>query len=694
MAKRLGMKRITILLLLAFGICWGLLAYQRVPPLERIERIALDWQTSWMRREVSGERPILIAIGERSLALLGQWPWPRSQHARLVERLASARIVAFDILFSEKGQGDLEFAKAIRSHGRVILASHAMRTSWQDLPRLVLPVAELLDACRDIGLTNVGADIDGTLRFLWPILATENGSFQSLPIAVGQASCGKAELAASSDSGGYSMRFCGNQFFADKENRVWLDLVPGDHDSYEYVDVLAGRVPESAFQDRVIFVGMTAAGLGDVYALPHRSGSQMVPGVIYNIEAYQALRSGLTHMRASPLTEAALATALALVGGLLALLLPPGRSILFALGLVQSLALGAFMSLHGSLWLGIVGPELALGGTYMGFLAARSMRMHSLNRVHRFSLRHIHDLLGSSLCKNFDTYLRENWDALGGRLGMVLLHTCLAEAQLPRQLRSKATPNAITVFSCGYEGQKHVMLIPLAGGEATGGYCVVGWRKRCEPQISYAIGTTMLSWHWYFTMLEHAERLNENLVGTIRAICSALDVRDVVSGKHSERVSAGVARFLDRLAMDRQTRMDIHFGALIHDIGKIGIPDGILNKTSSLSPEEFEAIKQHPLIGCQILASVPLPQTVVRGMLEHHERYDGKGYPHGLKGEEISLAARIIAVVDVFDALSNDRPYRKAMSKAEAIEVLEGARGTQLDPELVDIFVSILRGEG
>ena len=685
------MKQTTILLLFVLSICWSLLAYQRVPALERIERIALDWQTSWMRRDVSGDRPVLIAIGERSLALLGQWPWPRSQHARLVERLASARIVAFDILFSEKGQGDLEFAKAMRSHGRVILASHAMRTSRQDLPRLVPPVAELLDACRDIGLTNVGADIDGTLRFLWPILATESGAFQSLPIAVGQVTCGKAELTASSDAGGYSMRFCGNQFFADKENRVWLDLVPGDHDTYEYVDVLAGRVPESAFQERVIFVGMTAAGLGDVYALPHRSGSQMVPGVIYNIEAYQALRSGLTLMRASPLTEAALAMALALVGGLLALLLSPSRSILFALGLVLSLALGAFMSLHGRLWLGIVGPELALGGTYMGFLATRSMRMHSLNRVHRFSLRHIHDLLGSSLCKGFDTYLRENWEALGGRLGMVLLHANLPEAELPKQLQSKASPNSITVFPCGYEGQKNIMIIPLTRGEVTGGYCVVGWRKRCEPQIPYAIGTTLLSWHWYFTMLEHAERLNEYLVGTIRAICNALDVRDVISGKHSERVSAGVAKLLERLAMDRQTRMDIHFGALIHDIGKIGIPDNILNKTGSLSPEEFEAIKQHPLIGSQILASVPLPQTVVRGMLEHHERYDGKGYPYGLKGEEISLAGRIIAVVDVFDALSNDRPYRKAMAKAEAIEILEGGRGTQLDPELVDIFVSILR---
>ncbi|MEG6550505.1 CHASE2 domain-containing protein [Desulfocurvibacter africanus] len=688
------MKRISISFLFVLSICWGLLAYQRVPPLERIERIALDWQTSWMRWEVSGERPMLIAIGERSLSLLGQWPWPRSRHARLVERLASARIVAFDILFSEKGQGDLEFANAMRIHGRVILASHAMRTPAQGLPRLVPPVAELLDACRDIGLTNVGADIDGTLRFLWPILATEDGAFQSLPIAVGQVSCGKAELMASSASGSYSMRLCGNRFIADKENRVWLDLVPEDYDSYEYVDVLAGRVPEATFQDRVIFVGMTAAGLGDVYALPHRSGSQMVPGVIYNIEAYQALRSGLTLMRASPLTEAALVMVLALVGGLLALLLPPGRSILLALGLVLLLGLGAVVSLHGRLWLGIVGSELALGGTYMGLLAARSMRMHSLNRVHRFSLKHIHDLLGSSLCKDFDTYLRDNWDALGGRLGMVLLHTNLPEAELPKQLQSKASPNSITVFSCGYEGQKHIMLIPLADGEATGGYCVVGWRKRCEPQIPYAIGTTMLSWHWYFTMLEHAERLNENLVGTIRAICSALDVRDVISGKHSERVSAGVGKFLERLQMDRQTRMDIHFGALIHDIGKIGIPDNILNKTGSLSPEEFEAIKQHPLIGSQILASVPLPQAVVRGMLEHHERYDGKGYPHGLKGEEISLAARVIAVVDVFDALSNDRPYRKAMSKAEAIEVLEGARGTQLDPELVDIFVSILRGEG
>ncbi|MCG2761774.1 MAG: HD domain-containing protein, partial [Candidatus Atribacteria bacterium] len=139
----------------------------------------------------------------------------------------------------------------------------------------------------------------------------------------------------------------------------------------------------------------------------------------------------------------------------------------------------------------------------------------------------------------------------------------------------------------------------------------------------------------------------------------------------------------------------IEVAAVLHDIGKIGVQESILNKPEKLDDEEWKEVRRHPEFSYKILKEVNFPWDVKPIIYAHHERYDGKGYPSGLKGEKISLGARILAVADTFAAMTSDRAYRKGLSKEAAIEELKRVAGTQLDPKITEVFIEILRsGEG
>ncbi|MBA2339782.1 MAG: HD domain-containing protein [Pyrinomonadaceae bacterium] len=175
---------------------------------------------------------------------------------------------------------------------------------------------------------------------------------------------------------------------------------------------------------------------------------------------------------------------------------------------------------------------------------------------------------------------------------------------------------------------------------------------------------------------------------TIEALAVTINAKDEVTHEHVLRVqiySAGVARLLGCSGSEIEA---LRAGALLHDIGKIAVPDYILHKPGKFTADEFEKMKMHTIVGAQILGRVEFPYPVVPIVRSHHERWDGKGYPDGLKGEEIPLTARILSVVDCFDALREDRPYRKGLSREEAIKLIMEGSGTQYDPRVVGTFVT------
>jgi putative nucleotidyltransferase with HDIG domain len=175
----------------------------------------------------------------------------------------------------------------------------------------------------------------------------------------------------------------------------------------------------------------------------------------------------------------------------------------------------------------------------------------------------------------------------------------------------------------------------------------------------------------------------------LEALLAALDTRDTETEGHSERVAAYTMLIAQRLNLSEEELPHIERGALLHDIGKIGVPDHILYKPGPLTPDEWEIMKQHPVVGYKMCMKIEMLRPAAPIVLHHHERWDGKGYPYGLSGEEIPLGARIFAIADTLDAMTSDRPYRKALSFAQAREEIERCAGAQFDPELVKVFLSV-----
>lgn len=185
------------------------------------------------------------------------------------------------------------------------------------------------------------------------------------------------------------------------------------------------------------------------------------------------------------------------------------------------------------------------------------------------------------------------------------------------------------------------------------------------------------------------KRLEDSYKSSVSALSNAVDARDTYTAGHSSRVTKIALLLSKELNMSEENMRILENAALFHDIGKIGIPDRILNKNGKLTKEEYELIKKHPDIGVSILENVDFLTGALPIIRHHHERFCGNGYPSGIKGEEIPLGARIIAIADTYDAMTTDRPYRKAFDHDTAIQEILKNKGSQFDDMLVDAFMSI-----
>lgn len=189
------------------------------------------------------------------------------------------------------------------------------------------------------------------------------------------------------------------------------------------------------------------------------------------------------------------------------------------------------------------------------------------------------------------------------------------------------------------------------------------------------------------------EQIERAYLESIQTLRYTVEAKDRYTRGHSDRVSDYAMLLGERLNLSTREVKTLKVGGLFHDIGKIGIPDHILLKEGSLSPEEFKEIKKHPEIGKRILKNATIFNDIIPIVYYHHEKYDGSGYPEGLKGEEIPYLARITTIVDTFDAMTSSRSYRKAIPIERVIEEIKKNAGTQFDPKITEVFLDILRNE-
>jgi HD-GYP domain-containing protein (c-di-GMP phosphodiesterase class II) len=193
----------------------------------------------------------------------------------------------------------------------------------------------------------------------------------------------------------------------------------------------------------------------------------------------------------------------------------------------------------------------------------------------------------------------------------------------------------------------------------------------------------------YIADIQRASNENRQLfLGTIKGLAAAIDGKDPYTRGHSERVSRFSVAMAERLGLSDEEVEKIRISALLHDVGKIGIDDKILKKPAALTDEEYEIMKQHPQKGYKIMSQIPAMKDFLPGMYMHHEMIDGRGYPQGLKGDEIPMMARIVSVADTFDAMTTDRPYSRALKIEEALKIIQSYVGTRYDERVVAALVA------
>lgn len=243
----------------------------------------------------------------------------------------------------------------------------------------------------------------------------------------------------------------------------------------------------------------------------------------------------------------------------------------------------------------------------------------------------------------------------------------------------RATLVSLALVMASYTAAVFAVGAPLTA--ATLG--TLGWR------LGWVVCTSIFA-NYVMDRARAAEaRLEAAYDATITALSEALDQRDVETESHSRRVAAYALRLAREAGVPESEHLRLYRGAILHDIGKIGVPDHILRKPGPLDAAEERAMRQHPLIGHRILGGIPFLADTLPVVLHHHERWDGSGYPDGERGPEIARAARIFAIVDAYDAMTSDRPYRRALGHAVAVAALQGGAGTQFDPALVAAFLRI-----
>ena len=218
-------------------------------------------------------------------------------------------------------------------------------------------------------------------------------------------------------------------------------------------------------------------------------------------------------------------------------------------------------------------------------------------------------------------------------------------------------------------------------------YTVIGLERKLGVQRASHISTMLFSMYIYFRAKHERDEHQRIYFSMLSLMISVIDAKDPVTAGHSQRV-AELSRDLGTwLGLDKRQMFDLEFASLMHDIGKIGVSDYVLNKPSVFTRSDFEQMKNHTVRGAEMLQEVGMSDNIVAGVRHHHERIDGYGYPDGVKGDEINLLAKIIKIADVYDALTSKRQYKEAWKTDKAMDIIYNGRGTEFDEHIADVFI-------
>jgi len=381
------------------------------------------------------------------------------------------------------------------------------------------------------------------------------------------------------------------------------------------------------------------------------------------------------------------------------------RSFIFIPPVYLTYLLFAFVLFWFGRWGPIVGPLVLAAFAYIAGQVITSWKLYQEWNVRSLSIKPLLALAQQAdTAANFDEYLRSLWYEIEENTGVMLKSTRLSENfSLVQNYLSRAHTtlqhggeSCYIIKNASEESPRHRMLLPLPmwndlwddhNKSGNRNYVILAWDGRIATENLTSLAALVIFAALHFHAIEEGRRRKEMLTNTIAAIMEAVEAKDPTTKDHSKRVAEMSKNIASWMKLSRQEIEDVHFAAQIHDIGKLGIADSILKKQGVLTDEELSEMKQHPLIGHNIMRPVRLPPHIIKGITEHHENIDGKGYPNHLKGVHLSTVSKIIKVADVYDALSSRRPYKEPWSPEQVRAFLKERSGVEFDEQVVNVFL-------
>jgi putative nucleotidyltransferase with HDIG domain len=690
-----------LIFILVFSTLWGTIAFQRLLLFEKLEIQAFDWHYSGLDYRVDETEIVLVVAGEETLSRFGKWPWKRRYHAKLLGNLGYARLIIMDILFPERSDpaDDMALVEVVKKLGNVVMAMHISPGSADNDDRVIPPFDELFDACAAAGFTNIEPDKDGLIRYTNPLRKVGELIVPSLSLAAISPLITKTPKIE--EIGDMMFLSLGNRKLPiDSQGRLWLHYTDRPIKIYEYHQVMTGLIPPDVFRDKVVVVGVAASGVEDFYVIPSRGGSRIISGAQLNAEILKTLLSGTVPIRIRPIWDGLLTAMLVLFGAVLAVISRPYRGFAYVAGLLTAwVIINHMIFINSHFWLALVIPVI---GTLTSFSCAWLLRFKGLQKdwnVKTFSISSIYNLTQKDQtdADSYEKYLDSIWPEFAKVTGATLIAPHISREEMVKKRlvklpsSRKLSKDKIVLVDDSGNLPRFKLLVPLqeSGTKQIMYYTLIGLDRKLADEMIQTLSAMIFSISWFFSLLARNQERKKMLMDTIQAIFRAVDFRDPITGGHSNRVSEITLEIAEHLNLDSQNVEDIHLGALIHDIGKIGIPDAVLKKKDALTEEEYSLIREHPAIGAKIMESVGLPEVTFKALYEHHEIQNGEGYPFGLKGSQISLAARIVAVADHFDALISERPYRKGLTLGEVCDYLYDHIGTKFDSQIVNVLLEL-----
>lgn len=268
--------------------------------------------------------------------------------------------------------------------------------------------------------------------------------------------------------------------------------------------------------------------------------------------------------------------------------------------------------------------------------------------------------------------------------------------QIPEDIMKRVLKDAMPCLIRESNGQGSVAVVPLKIRSQVFGILVSLFRngkRHFNEKDLYFLNVLVEKVASSIEHLALYENIYESFFSTLYAFVETIEAKDPYTKQHSTRVSQYAVSFAEALGCSQEELDALNVSGNLHDIGKIGIPDSILMKPDRLTDEEYEIVKRHPVIGSQIIGHLGMWTREQRIIRHHHERWDGKGYPDGLKGEEIPFLSRIMCVADAYDAMTSDRSYRKRLTKEKAVRIIDENGGSQFDPQIVQVFTQLFTRE-